>query len=106
MVIELEPASLGKLTIKLAYEAGRAAVSILASNPRTLELLSQRSGEIAAILEERTGQETVVQPYQPSEEGAYYEQNQESGRERQQQEQRKENKETDSFMQQLRLGLI
>ena len=106
LTLELEPASLGKLTIRMTYEAGKAVVSIMATNTRTLELLSQRSGEIAAILEERTGQETVVQPYQPSEEGAYYEQNQESGRERQQQEQRKENKETDSFMQQLRLGLI
>jgi len=106
LTLELEPASLGKLTIRMTYEAGKAVVSIMATNTRTLELLSQRSGEIAAILEERTGQETVVQQYQPSEEGAYYEQNQESGRERQQQEQRKENKETDSFMQQLRLGLI
>lgn len=107
LTLELEPASLGKLTIRMTYEAGKAVVSIMAANTRTLELLSQRSGEIAAILEERTGQETIVQPYQPSEESAYYEQGQESGRERQQQrEQGKENKETDSFMQQLRLGLI
>lgn len=107
LTLELEPASLGKLTIRMTYEAGKAVVSIMATNTRTLELLSQRSGEIAAILEERTGQETVVQPYQPSEEAAYYEQAQENGRERQQQqEQKKENKETDSFMQQLRLGLI
>ncbi|MEY8426349.1 flagellar hook-length control protein FliK [Lachnospiraceae bacterium 46-15] len=107
LTLELEPASLGKLTIRMTYEAGKAVVSIMATNTRTLELLSQRSGEIAAILEERTGQETVVQPYQPSEEAAYYGQGQENGRERQQQqEQGKENKETDSFMQQLRLGLI
>lgn len=60
LTVELEPASLGKLTIKLSYEAGRTAVSILASNPKSLEILNQKASEIAAILKEHTGEETVI----------------------------------------------
>ena len=65
LTVELEPVSLGKLTIRVEYEAGRASVSILASNPKTLELLNEKASEIAAILKERTGEETVIYTQQP-----------------------------------------
>lgn len=112
LTVELEPASLGKLTIKLVYEAGRAAVSILASNPRTLEILNQRAAEIASILEEKTGQETVIytQPSQ-QQENQDTEQRQGGRGNQQNQEERHQSQEgnrqhTESFAQQLRLGLI
>lgn len=111
LTVELEPASLGKLTIRLVYEGDRAAVSIMANNPRTLELLNQRASEIAAILEEKTGQETVIYTRPP-------EQNQEQpqdgrqgqggqeNREDRQRNREKDRQQADSFAQQLRLGLI
>ncbi|MCI8549192.1 MAG: hypothetical protein HFI68_01140 [Lachnospiraceae bacterium] len=108
LTIELEPASLGKLTIQVLYESGKATVSILATNPRTLELLSSRATELASILEERTGQETVIYTGQPEGEQPYHEQQ----REGQQREQRQESQERkgqadqDSFLQQLRLGFV
>lgn len=110
MVIELEPASLGKLTIKLAYEAGRAAVSILASNPRTLELLNQKASEIAAILEEKTGEETIIYTHAPEPKEQEPDQSQ-NNQGRQQQEEgskkdRQDQQQAESFAQQLRLGLI
>lgn len=112
LTIELEPAALGKLTIKLVYEGERAAVSILSSNSRTLELLSQRAGEIASILEEKTGQETIIYT-QPSEQQNEQDhgQNPDGHSSRQNQEKRQENQsgdrnETESFAQQLRLGLV
>lgn len=107
LTIELEPASLGKLTIRVVYEAGKAAVSILSSNPKTVELLSQRAGEIARILEEKTGQETVVytpeqkQPYDDSQTGQERQQQRQEGREQQNQKNQSE-----SFTQMLRLGLV
>ena len=110
MVIELEPASLGKLTIKLAYEAGRAAVSILATNPRTLELLNSKAAEIASILEEKTGQETVILTQEPHEQEQYQESKHGSSQQEEQDQgqQRKEKPahQSDSFAQQLRLGLV
>lgn len=112
LTVELEPASLGKLTIKLVYETGRAAVSILASNPRTLEILNQRAAEIASILEEKTGQETVIYT-QPSQQQENQETDQRQGsregqqdREERRQSQETNQHQTESFAQQLRLGLI
>lgn len=110
LTVELEPASLGKLTIRMTYEAGRAAVSILATNPRTLELLSEKATEIASILEEKTGQETVILTQQPHEQEEYQE-NKHGGNAQGDQEQREQGREekhpqSDSFAQQLRLGLV
>ena len=110
LTVELEPASLGKLTIRMTYEAGRAAVSILATNPRTLELLSEKAAEIASILEEKTGQETVILTQQPQEQEEYQE-NKHGGNAQKDQEQGEQGKDeqhsrSDSFAQQLRLGLV
>lgn len=109
LTIELEPASLGKLTIKVEYEAGKAAVSILSANPKTLELLSQKAGEIAGILEEKTGQQTYVYTHQTAQQydDRQSEDNHENGR-NQGRENREEQRRghTDSFAQQLRLGLV
>ncbi len=113
LTVELEPASLGKLTIRLVYEGDRASLSIMASNPRTLDILSQRASEIAAILEEKTGQETIIytQPAQSGENPYEEEQNQNRGGEQGEQEGQKQNQgekehQAESFAQQLRLGLV
>lgn len=108
LTIELEPASLGKVLVKVVYEAGRTSVSLIASNPRTLEILSRNAGEIAGILESKTGQETVI--YTAQAEPEYTDSEREGGRqdrrEPEQQEHGKRKDQSDSFMQQLRLGLV
>lgn len=112
LTVELEPASLGKLTIKLVYEGERAALSIMATNPKTLELLNQKASEIAAILEEKTGQETVIYTHQAEQNSEEYEeqkQNSHSGQSDQgegQQNHQQEKHQSESFAQQLRLGLV
>ena len=108
LTIELEPASLGEMTIRVLYESGKATVSILATSPRTLELLSERAGELASILEERTGQETVVYAEQPESEQPFDERQGEGRQKDREPESRehKERNEQDSFLQQLRLGVI
>ncbi len=111
LTVELEPASLGKLTIRLVYEAGRAAVSIMASNPRTLDLLNEKAPELAQILKERTGEETVTytqeaEQQQPEER---YDGHRGEGQNRQDERQERREEEAvqaDSFAQQLRLGLV
>lgn len=107
LTIELEPASLGKVLVKVVYEAGRASVSLMAANPKTLEILSRNAGEIAGILESRTGQETVIYTAPPE---SQYSESEREGRgerrEREQQEQGKRKNQSDSFAQQLRLGLV
>ncbi len=110
LTVELEPASLGKLAIRLTYEAGRAVVSIMATNPRTAEILNEKASEIASILKERTGEETMIYTQQPEREPGQdaQEQNGQGGGQQQERQQSREEKQehTESFMQQLRLGLV
>lgn len=112
LTLDLEPANLGKLTIRLLYEGERAAVSIMASNPKTLELLSQRAGEIASILEEKTGQETLIYTHAPErQENQEQDMGQGKNDNRREPEEQRKGQETDrhqaeSFAQQLRLGLV
>lgn len=111
LTVELEPASLGRLTIRVDYEAGRAAVSILASNPKTLEILSEKASEIASILKEHTGEETVIytQEAQRQDQQDQYDGRQggsRGGQEEQRQQKQEERHEAESFAQQLRLGLV
>lgn len=107
LTIELEPASLGKVTIQVVYESGQTSLSLLATNPKTLELLSRSAAEIAGILENKTGQETVIYTSEPQQEFADAREGGREGRREsgdQQEERRKE--QPDSFLQQLRLGLV
>ncbi|MEY8337040.1 flagellar hook-length control protein FliK [Lachnospiraceae bacterium 62-35] len=111
LTVELEPASLGKLTIRLVYEGSRAAVSIMASNPKTLELLNQKASEIAAILEEKTGQETLIYTHQAEQERDGFNENPnghsgQEDREDGQREKKNDRDHSESFIQQLRLGLV
>ena len=109
LTVELEPASLGKLTIRLVYEGSRAAVSIMASNPKTLEMLNEKASEIAQILKEKTGQETLIYTQQPEHNEDNYDRNPDGRGYQRQNEQRQDKDEQhqmDSFAQQLRLGLI
>ena len=104
--VELEPAYLGKLTLRVAFEGGKTAVTVLASDQKTLDILSQNAGQIAHILEERTGQETVVYTPQQADAGQQGQENPSYQQNCQDREQRRQGKENDSFAQQLRLGLV
>lgn len=109
LTVELEPVSLGKLTIRLEYEAGKTMVSVMSSNPKTLEMLNEKVSEIAAILKEHTGEETVIYTEQPQKEPgeeAQERQNRGGQQQERQQHRQEEQPQTDSFMQQLRLGLV
>lgn len=107
LTIEFEPASLGKVTLRVIYEAGRTSVSLMSDNPKTLEILSQNAGQIAGILEDKTGRETVIYTYQSQQQfGDSREGRREGRREPGEQKDDRRRGQRDSFAQQLRLGLI
>lgn len=58
--IELEPRTLGQITVKLNFSAGKANLVILAENPKTLSLLQNGALDMARILEQKTGEVTKV----------------------------------------------
>lgn len=107
--VQLHPDNLGTLVIKAAYEAGKTVISIVCSEARTMQAMSQQAKELAGIMEARTGNETEVIVERPAEDYLQQEQNdQGQGREpdRQQREKHKgEFHENFDFLQQLRLGL-
>lgn len=109
--LQLEPLNLGKLSIKVTYEAGKTAVSIICSSAKTLEAMSQNAKEIGNILETRLGAETAIIVEHPESDylEQYNQQKQDSQQEQKEQSQKQANrKDTEqvNFLQQLRLGLI
>ena len=58
--IELEPRTLGQITVKVNFSAGKANLVILAENPKTLSLLQNGALDMARILEQKTGEVTKV----------------------------------------------
>lgn len=112
--IEIEPANLGKIAIKVLYEGGQTMISILCSEKKTLDMVGHNAREIGAVMEQNLGTATTV--IVEKEETDYLHQgqneNDHSGRESEQDRQRetneKEKSKADSaeqFLQKLRLGL-
>lgn len=111
--IWLEPANLGKMAIKVAYESGRAMISIMCTNEKTMELISQNAKQLGNILQQHTGDETVVVIDHPESDYLQQKMNQEQQSGQQQEDQdnkgkqeQKQDSEHESFLQQLRLGLM
>lgn len=109
--IQIEPANLGRIAIKVLHEAGQTVVSIACSERRTLELIGQNAREIGNMMERNLGNETVV--YVEKKDSDYQNEYGEdhSGRESEQERQKEENKKQKTsdgaqFLQRLRLGLI
>lgn len=115
LTIELDPENLGKITINVSYDSGHAAVSISATNQKTVEILTQNAPAMANIIQQKTGQQTEI--FVPSTQESQTKQDMASSREQNenaaqqqarqqaQQEQHSENSSI-SFLQQMRLGLV
>jgi len=116
LTIELDPEKLGKITINVSYDSGHAAVSISATNQKTVELLTQSAPAMANIIQQKTGQQTEV--YIPNTQQSNTKQDMASGREsnenadqqsarqREQQAQSSSEVNSNAFIQQMRLGLV
>lgn len=109
--IQLNPANLGKMIIKASYEAGKAVISIVCSETKAMQAMSQQARELGAMMEARTGTQTEVIVDRPSEDYLQQQAEQEGrgqgDESRRQQNENKKTKYHDSldFLQQLRLGL-
>ena len=115
LTIELDPEKLGKITINVSYDSGHAAVSISATNSKTLEMLTQSAPQMANIIQQKTGQQTdvFVPNAQQSNtkhdmaEGRESNENREQQRSRQNEQQsRTDETSSSAFLHQMRLGLV
>lgn len=103
--LSLEPERLGKLTIRLEYEKGKTEVTIFSTSAKTLEILSKEARHLAQILEEKTGNPTVIYTPDQTENRQNMDQDTGQGRNDRQEHREQRQKQDDSFAQQLRLGL-
>lgn len=115
LTIELDPENLGKITINVSYESGHAAVSISATNQKTVEILTQNAPAMANIIQQKTGQQTEIfvpstQESQTKQDMASSREQNENAAQQQARQQAREGQHSEnssiSFLQQMRLGLV
>lgn len=109
--IQLMPKNLGTMMVKVVYEAGKAAISIVCNEQRAMQAMSEHARELGNMIENRLGTQTEIFIEQPAKDYLQQEQKHGDNREQQSRQRQEEQKEqqqfTDSadFLQQLRLGL-
>lgn len=111
--IELEPRTLGQITVKLNFSAGKANLVILAENPKTLSLLQNGAEEMARILEQKTGESTKVVVHEETRGENLFQENSSRNGENKDEAERRLRKEleerqkgsTEGFIHRMRLGL-
>lgn len=109
--IHIEPANLGKIAVKVLYEGNQATISIICSEKRAMDALSQNAREIGNIIDRNLGGETTI--IVEKQETDYLNQTRDENEQADQNaKQQKENKnqnqdseDAEQFLQKLRLGL-
>ena len=113
--ITLQPENLGRIELTVHRVAETTILSISAASADTLKILSTHAQEMGQIITENTGEETTVQVSEPQQEQARSGTNPDAdsgGRQSMEQEQEerhrqgRQQKEAESFLDRMRLGLI
>lgn len=110
--IHIEPANLGKIAVKVLYEGNQATISIVCSEKRAMEALSQNAREIGNIIDRNLGGETtiIVEKQETDYLNQTRDENEQAGQNaKQQKEEKNQNKDgedAEQFLQKLRLGLV
>lgn len=108
--IQLSPANLGTVTAEFVRSPeGALHVVLRAENPEAAKLLGDHAGALGLLLQDGTRGEVRVEVPQPQQNQQPWQQpDQEGGRQQQQQQQQRHTpqQETESFLHQLRLGLV
>lgn len=109
--IHIEPVNLGKIAVKVLYEGNQATISIICSEKRAMDALSQNAREIGNIIDRNLGGETTI--IVEKQESDYLNQTRDENEQadqngKQQKEEKNKNHEgedAEQFLQKLRLGL-
>ena len=108
--IQLSPANLGTVTAEfIRSPEGALHVVLRAENPESAKLLGDHAGALGLLLQDGTRGEVRVEVPQPQQDQQPWQHpDQEGGRQQQQQQQQRHvpRQETESFLHQLRLGLV
>ncbi len=66
LLVDLYPASLGKVSVRLISKDGLLTVQLAADNAKTQSLLASGSGDIRSLLQNSTGQSVQVVTSEPA----------------------------------------
>ncbi len=110
--IHIEPVNLGKIAVKVLYEGNQATISIVCSEKRAMDALSQNAREIGNIIDRNLGGETTIivekqeTDYlnQTRDENEQADQN--AKQEKKDKNQDQDGEDAEQFLQKLRLGLV
>lgn len=110
--IHIEPVNLGKIAVKVLYEGNQATISIVCSEKRAMDALSQNACEIGNIIDRNLGGETTIivekqeTDYlnQTRDENEQADQN--AKQEKKDKNQNQDGEDAEQFLQKLRLGLV
>lgn len=113
--IQLEPANLGKIAMKISYDQGKASISLVCSNSMTATLLTSQAEQMGQLMEKHLGAPTEILVNQ--QENRSWQEDNQNQRQSQNSQQQKEEQERryyealqhrnrEDFLQQLRIGLI
>ncbi len=108
--IHIEPVNLGKIAVKVLYEGSQATISIVCSEKRAMDALSQNAREIGNIIDRNLGGETTI--IVDKQETDYLnqtrdenEQTNQNQRQKEEKSQNQDGEDAEQFLQRLRLGL-
>lgn len=110
--IHIEPVNLGKIAVKVLYEGNQATISIVCSEKRAMDALSQNAREIGSIIDRNLGGETtiIVEKQETDYLNQTRDENEQAGQNAKQQkeekDQNKDSEDAEQFLQKLRLGLV
>lgn len=109
--IRLTPANLGTVTVEFTQSPeGTLHVVLRAENPEAAKLLDHHAGALGLLLQDSSQAEVRVEVPQPQQNQQLWQQNQQQNGQNQQQQQQQQRRtpqqEADSFLHQLRLGLV
>ena len=108
--VQLKPENLGMVLVKASYENGKAVISIVCMESKTMHAMVQSAEELGSLIQSRLGGPTEVVVETPHADYLEQQSGQPDSREQgQNQQQKKKGKavgeDTEDFLQQLRLGL-
>ena len=109
--IHIEPVNLGKIAVKVLYEGNQATISIVCSEKRAMDALSQNVRDIGNIIDRNLGGETTI--IVEKQETDYLNQtrdeneqaNQNAKQQKEEKKQGQDGEDAEQFLQKLRLGL-
>ena len=106
--MELNPANLGKINVKMIFENGSAEIIMTTSSAKAHQLLSAQTDALRAILEGTLGMNNNIEVKQTEQAAEQFDRDnfqEQSNEKGQQQEEKRKHNEDVSFVEKLRLGL-